>query len=371
MSRNKSRIVLVVILAAVLIQITAPYIIRAADKNQDLYLDALKEDATETYRTTAVKKQEYITQSQIKAKVIYPESKYIVNTYTYDNIRFGSFLVENGAKVKKGDKIAELTVSIDNNTLKDLKLSIQREEESLTEYRKDYELLSKKYTNIQNSSNSSKERQLAKLLYDRLQLKYNQDKQSKEANISQLKQQFKDYQKLKNNGSKLYIRAACTGVIADLNHLNKNDKVDSWQYIAVISDTRKLLISVEGGSAALRYNMPVTVTQNDISVKGRVITCSNKSLSSNLLSEDTCIEVYGKAAKKLENRDVTVKFQAADMKNALVVESSAVSSDDSGSYINLLVNGIRQKQYIICGASNGSMTWILSGAQEGDIVLMN
>ena len=375
MLRNKQKGIVIVLIAIAFLGIMAPYQINAEKENQELYLDALENKVEETYNTTIITKKDYITRSQIKANVIYPNSKYISNHYTYDNMTFIRYLVQQGQTVKEGDPIALLRIAYDPSIVENLRLSVQREEESLQSLNDEYQKLSKQYLEIQTNSTEEAKRTLAKALYDRLQITYQQEKQEKEASILKIKQQQQSYLELEDSGTEVYLYANCTGIIARLNRLYENDAIKTGDFIAVISDMSELQISIEGGSTALRYHMPVTVTQKvaneTLSVEGRVITYNSGGLSSNLMYENTIIEVYGENASLLQNKEVTVEFQTAVMEDVLVVDSKAVLNDKLGSYIYLLENGMRKKQYIICGASNGEMTWIIKGAAQGDIVLMN
>jgi|GEM_PF-4174357 multidrug efflux pump subunit AcrA (membrane-fusion protein) len=364
MSKNRSRGFILGVIIVVIVHSTTPLIINAADKNQDLFIDALKEeDVSKTYTTETITKQELITGSQIKGTISFSAGDDVTLTDNYEGMYFISYLVEYGQMVKKGDPIAELGVSLDKDNVEELKLSLQREEDNLAAYTGEYETLSKQYTEDQSS--------LSKALLSRLQTTYQVEKLSREANINQLKKQYQDYLDLEKNDFKIHVKATCNGMILNYGKLVENDKVETGAYIESIADINKVLISVTDDLHVLKYNMPVTVTQGKNSLKGHVITGSSKLLSPNLLSEDTLIEVEDLDLNRMYSKEVTVEYNSVDMKNVLVVDSSNVFKDEYGSYIYLLIDGLRKKQYIICGASNKSKTWIIRGAKEGDSVIVN
>lgn len=370
MSVNKSRGLILGIIVLILVHNTAPLVINAADHNQDLFVDALKEDVSKTYDTSVVKPQEFIINGQLKAELVYPESKKMFNNGNYDKMYFKSYLVNTGDMVKKGDPIAKIRVPVNESKIEEIKLSIQKEEENLKAFNREYQTIVDKYSDSSRTSNPEKDSQLSQLLSARLQMNYQMEKQNKEAKISQLKKQYKDYLKLKNNGYILYIYAACKGMIEDLGKIYGGNKVEAGEYIATIADTSKVLICSETDSDDLMYNMPVTVKQQDLVLKGRVITCNNRLLSHSLYS-NTLMEVYGDDVSKLRNTEVIVTYRSADMKNVLVVDNDAVLKDDYGRYVNLLIKGLIKKQYVICGPTGGDKTLIMSGIKEGDIVLRN
>lgn len=370
MWKNKSQKLILGVLIILLVHSAAPLVIKAAGENQDLFLDVLTKDVSSSYHTTTVTKEEFIISGQLKGTVIFPESDDVVITDQYDEMYFKSYLVYHGQKVKKGDKIAEISVKIDKNAAEELRLSIQREEDNLSDFTYEYEKLTKQYTKEQSAAKSEDDRLLAKLLSERLLLSYQIEKQSKEANIKELKNQYQGYQDLENNGYVQYVYASRDGLVFDYNNLSENDKVETGTYIATITNIHNMQVQVDEGSTALKYNMPVTISQMGISMKGRVITCNGKYLSPYLLNGKTLIEVEDENTN-LSSLEVTVNYVSADMKNALVVDSAAIFKDEFGTYVNVLSNGLRTKQHVLCGASNSNKTWIIRGAKEGDIVLFD
>lgn len=370
MWKNKTQKFILGVLIVILVHGTAPLAINAADQNQDLFLDALTKEVKSSYHTTTVTREEFVLSGQAKGTVIFPESDDVAVTDQYDGMYFKSFLVQYGEKVKKGDPIAELGVTVDKSTVEELKLSIQREEDNLTAFSCEYDNLSKQYKNEQSSAIDEDDRLLAKLLSDRLQMSYQSEKQRKETSINELKKQYQDYLDLEQNGYVLYVYASRDGRVFDYNSLSENDKVEAGTYIATITNIHKMFVSVDDGSAALKYNMPVSIKQMGVSIKGHVITCNGKYLSPNLLTGKTLIEITDEVTD-LSSLDVTVEYVAADMKNVLVVDSGAVRKDEYGTYINVLSEGRKKTQHVICGAANSNKTWIIRGANEGDNVILD
>ena len=54
-----------------------------------------------------------------------------------------------------------------------------------------------------------------------------------------------------------------------------------------------------------------------------------------------------------------------------MVPKTAIKSDKNGSYVNVYVNGFSSKRYVVIGGADSMRNWIVSGVNEGDIVILD
>lgn len=67
--------------------------------------------------------------------------------------------------------------------------------------------------------------------------------------------------------------------------------------------------------------------------------------------------------------DVDAVIETGSAKDTVTIPDSALYTDDNGDYCYLDNDGIVEKRYIKCGLSNESVTEVLEGLQQGDLVI--
>ena len=83
------------------------------------------------------------------------------------------------------------------------------------------------------------------------------------------------------------------------------------------------------------------------------------------------IEIYGDTTKLRPGNEVSVRFDKIYVEDALMVPRTAVKSDKKGSYLNVYVNGFSSKRYVVIGGADGTRNWIVSGVEEGDVIILD
>lgn len=370
MSRIKHLRVPALILAITMMIASTPSI--AAQDDEELYLDAVNHIVTRNITTAPVTKGTFIINGSCKAQITCTNVSYISNTISGNNITFSTFLVKNGQRVENGDPIVELNVSVDEVDIESLTLQLTTAEENLEQYIDVNNALLRDYEKrIENAATAS-ERKTAQLLYDRLSVSFEEEKERRTAEIESLRNTYSNNTEKKG---KEYIYAPMSGVVNGLNRFRKGDKIGNYTYFGAIYDTDSVHISVSGGNDQLAYNMPVSIVQGSgqtlITVDGVVTSNKNATLAPNLIGRNDYIEILGDPAVLDLGSDVTLRFQTVTMENALMVPKKAVSNDSGGDYVYRYENGMSIKQYILTGGLNPESIWVVDGLSEGDLVVIN
>lgn len=366
------RIISVIICVAVILVITGTgeAVAMTDDGGNELYFGALGEKEITKLVTADVVRGDFVISSAVKGQIVYKNTQAIFNTLDVGGTWFVRFTASRGDEVEKGDKIAEIAYEVDWLRVLKLKSDLETKKQQLESYTQNVKALLAEYAEKAEKS-SGREKELARLAYDRLEISYNEEVAARESEIGQLKAEYDKFEKLE---SPMYITAPCSGIIGDLSRLRASQSLSYYQYVGSIFSTDEIVVYIEGGSDLLRYNMPVTVSQvrgsETVNVEGRVVSCRNNSLSPNLLGTNDYIAIEGDASVFSINKDITVRFESVRMEDALIIPTKAIDSDNKGKFVYVAADGMSSKRYIVCGPNNGSETWVVHGLDEGEKVVI-
>ena len=339
--------------------------------DEDLYFSALNEEIKEDVKTIEVTRGDFTVMSSCKGEIEYDRVSYVFNNLEEGSVRYVKMLVSSGDWVHKGDRLVQVSTTVETADLEALRTQIEVEEQNLEEFMAVNRELMDKYTRIIATSSSANERRMAELLYDRLVAGFEDEYKARTKSIEQ---KVSDLDKLENSDGTLYITAESEGEVREINRYRNGDTLRSWAYICTICDTRTFRIRVSGGVSGLYYNMPVMVTQAQskgaASIEGRVTTCKSSVLAPNLIGNTDYIEILGDMDTFEYGSDVTVSYRSVDMKDVLIVNKSAVYHDSKGDYVYVYTNGNSIKRYVQTGGNNASVVWIVNGLAEGDRVVI-
>lgn len=338
--------------------------------DEDLYLEVLDKEVTEKYQTAPVTRETFVSTSVANAWLI-PSGEYnLYNDISVGTVYFSKYCVSAGTFVKKGDRIADVYVTVDEAKLKELEAEIEAAQANLESFMQVNEALLDKYSAlIAKGGNSSSE---AKLLYERLRPVYEEEKAGREAELEKLRA---DYDANARAAETQAIYAPSDGLVAETEHFKPWQILKKNQQIAVMFDTTDLTIQILGDAEGLRYDMDANVIQagehggENLSIAARVISISDASIAPQLCSAEHVLKFTGDTSELAPLKNVTVQYEKIRMENALVTDRKAISSDSLGNYVYKYENGAKVKQYVMTGGNNTTQVWILAGLEEGDTVI--
>ena len=341
-----------------------------AEGDDVLYFGALDESIAQNVKTAIVEKGEFYITGAVNASLEFPSQQMVFNDIREGTVYFKEFMVGQGDTVKKGDPIARISVSIDEIEKEEVELNLEAAKNNLDEYIQDTRLMLNQYK-LAASTGSEKDRKLAQLSYDRLEATFKAEVEKRESRIDEYTLRLDQIEEL---ASREFIYAPTDGVVGYVNRIRSNEVIGYWPPLCVLNDPTKVSVVVEGGSELLRYNMPVKIVQSSngksVELTGRVKTLKTSAYSVNLMAQNDVIEVYGDTTKLRPGSEVSVRFDKIYVTDALMVPRTAVKSDKKGSFVNVYVNGFSSKRYVVIGGADGTRNWIVSGVEEGDVIIM-
>ena len=104
-----------------------------AENNRDdneLYFAAYDNEIVENVQTGTVTKGEFIVKDVCRASIVYENVSYVFNEISTGNVVFEGMLVSDGDFVNAGDPIAEVSLSVNVETVDELAASIDAETEA-------------------------------------------------------------------------------------------------------------------------------------------------------------------------------------------------------------------------------------------------
>lgn len=81
------------------------------------------------------------------------------------------------------------------------------------------------------------------------------------------------------------------------------------------------------------------------------------------------LTIIGDESGLMEGMFATINLATASAENVITVPTSAISSDGEGNYVLLAIGGSATRSGVVTGLSDGTRTVILSGLNEGDLVI--
>ena len=371
MLRVKTSLIKKTVCALMVIALSVPMVVTGHAADDDvLYFGALDESIAQNVKTTVVEKGTFFTSGLVQGNLDFTSNQWVFSDISEGTVTFQSFVISQGSIVKKGDPLVEVKVTVDEVEKEEVEMNLAAAKRNLEEYVADTKLLLSQYK-AATETGSESDRQLAELSYTRLLKTFNDEVENREAKIDNYTLRLDEIEDLENTK---YINAPSDGIIGYLGRFRKGEVITGWSFLCIINDPEKVRVVVEGGSDTLRYNMPVKIIQRtgnrNVELTGRVLTMKSTASSVNLIARDDIIEIYGDKSKLMPGSQVTIKFDKTYVEDAVMVKKSAIKTDKKGSYVNVFVNGFSTKRYVIIGGSDADRSWIISGVDEGDIVIL-
>jgi RND family efflux transporter MFP subunit len=224
---------------------------------------------------------------------------------------------------------------------------------------------------------------------------YNFDKKNLELSIRQkeidLEQAKKKLNDLKEDLNDYYITAPLTGILSTLN-IKKGDLIASNQIIGTIITNQKVAkISLnEIDAAKVKVGQEAILTFDalpDLKVKGKVIEISTLAKEEQgVISYDVKISFENDNKEIKHGMSVNAEIIVDRKENVLLVPNSAIKSDKTGKYVEVVKNyeikkrnsfnpvaisqNLIEKRYIKTGISNDEFTEILEGLNEREFIII-
>lgn len=229
---------------------------------------------------------------------------------------------------------------------------------------------------IQPEFSAAKEKELllaceaAQREYDRIAASGGGEEALEQAGLAcqEADEQYRAYEALKQEVS---ITAPADGIITGITELQEGDPLPDGTVIAVMDYKSPWFLQVQDTGGVLRFGMEVTIENqyegNLETYSGRVVSMHEERTGGD--PGYSLVRIDG-PEEEPEWGDVTVRAIIKEMDNVILADNRAVYQEAGRYYVYKQENGELKKNYITVAADNGSDTWVLSGLNEGDQLLL-
>ncbi len=390
LGKIKKRSFLLLLTAATVLSL--PFAAFAADDGQSFESYTGKEKildlqtADTAYRTTeAVSKRHVIRQSDLKATSYRLENSL---THYYDGNETEILSWTDKSYVKAGDAVVTLKSTVDEVALAQYELQLKRDRES---YRTQCELYELQIQNKKQTAEalSGIEQKIAEQELLKAKLEYEQYRYGHESSNETLRKQI---EQMKQNRESTVIYAKAEGYL-----YIPNDKLTDLEDRPIVQRNEALFAVVKPGGAAFTVadavspgalddaNGAVSVCNADVCREfaiygGSTLLFDADAVTEPVLQTISGVQPQGKWSVKF-SFDIPVAGDAVALKTSLVHDDdgnmlySLLASEGSFDYtkryyVNLLRDGMEQKQYVLLGPVMEDTVIILEGVKDGDLVIM-
>lgn len=314
------------------------------------------------YRTTTVTRGTITAEATVPASYRYTSSMPIEVNLGCGSVSFVRYAVESGEYVSEGEVIAYIKTGVDEIALEEIKLRMQRTEESRD---KAYAEMEEVYAAAQEAvkKSSGTQKKIAELRLEQIGMEQERQKRALDESFDEIKEQYDTYQNVLEIKE---IVAPKFGLVTRLNYYSPGATIPDGISIGTILISDEAMFSVADTGSVLRYGMPVKLIDGmGNEYQSRVVSCGEKYLSGNFKVENAYLKPdYGDAWA------FNASYENLHIDNVLLVDTAAVYTDKDGTYVVELKDGKLSKCYFTVGKTVKNLCYALDGLTEGMTVVI-
>lgn len=291
--------------------------------SETLYLDALDSVKTGTQKYTTVRRGDFIMESTVSAKIVYPKQKRVRYSFPYGNTYFFETVGTMSQKKKAGDVIANIYVVVDEIQIARLERQIQRMEER------------------GETGNTYEDYQL----------------------------RLKEMQEALNQRE---IVMEEDGILLDQDSYRFGTKISS--YSITVADPTERLLEVSNENRQFRFGQTVTISAKVDGVSctgtGTVITASTGTVSEELAGTTAYIQLDKESEYLYDGTGIMVTVETVHMEDVLLLDASGAYMENGQQMAKVMdENGLHAVSFSF-GRKSSSTYWVVDGLEEGDQILV-
>ena len=223
--------------------------------------------------------------------------------------------------------------------------------------------------------------QKQELLVERAQIALNAAKKAEDATSESIRLAEIDYQlqkiqldEMQDELSKQYIYSPIDGVVSYINNVGIGDYIAARSTLMRVVDPTSLQIECTGDQVSdFQLGKDVIVTLDDTEYAGKVVMTSAESPSLALEKGEPFIRVEitdGLPEGDLLGESVSVELIKQQKDNVLILPRNVVSLYSGESYVQVLEDGVKKERVIETGIKNTASIEVVSGLEEGEVVII-
>lgn len=323
----------IISLGTILILSSALYGCSLIPEEEKLAAPTLVEVKEIQYKTWSVIKKDMIKTRTVKGKIVPLKEE---NLFFKDK---GGYLkninVRAGDKVKKGDVLAEIDSDNIVSEIKTQKLIIKRAELICDEFK---------------SKN-----------YDPFEVK----KAEMDIEIEKLK-----LEELEKQLAKSKLIAHSNGTVTSIENIKVGEKINAYETLIVVADPHDIEIEYSNRNLSdFKMGMRAAITYQGKEYEGEVASINDEADSTNKKEPYIRVKFDNKMYNPVLKTDAKVDFKLEERKDVLVVPKNVINFEKDTTYVEILEDGEKLRQYIEIGIEAHGMVEIISGLKEGDKVI--
>ncbi|MCI8799303.1 efflux RND transporter periplasmic adaptor subunit [Acetatifactor muris] len=336
-------------------------------QEQTWYSEELPAPEQANYEIIQVQEGEYLRTTGGSLHVYYPITAELC--WEEDSIaRFREILVKKGEEVREGDAIATFDIEVSRADREEMTLSLARETEALRLGRED------RLSAIEEAREDAEglrdhELRIAQLKIEKMETEYEQFVYQSEREIARLQKSLEELEEKAGNDT---LFAPFDGVIDSVTFYNPGDLMTADNILVTMHATDRFYLAADNGADALRYNMDVVVEAGKKNERktyvGKVVAVP-AVLPASVPGTVALIELYEEISQEDLKTSLQYQYNSEELQGVLLLDRSAVDSEEGKSYVYVLEEDMVQKRYIVPGLTNMKEIWILDGLTEGQTVI--
>lgn len=292
------------------------------------------------------------------------------------SMNFVKYVVSSYDSVTAGTEVAQVETEVDPLDIQEARLQLERMQERYQEAQADFLEQQEEDLEENYKLTNKHERQAGRYLMERNLLEWEHTSRNYERQISDLQEKVS---LLEKSAAASYITAPSDGEIL-LTTFPKG-ALEDGQIIAYLFSLEDVFFFASDDFGLYRYGMDFNWDINIGNTKvaqmtGGVVTGTAADLYGNLNQNAVIFQAF--PADKVPLEEYTSKMDSGKiignletMENVLLVPSKAVTVEDGIAYVTVVKeDGRLLKTGFKPGGSNSDYYWVLSGLEEGTVVLL-
>jgi len=332
-------------------------------EEKETILTGVAAQKTKTYETYEMVEGDIEKTGTLSLTPIYSQTQSLcapANDLILDRI-----YVERKQRVAEGEVIATFTQHSSEARLAAAELALSRAQESLTAQLETLQETIDEAAEKKDTELGEVKLELAQLAYDRAAYIGERQVKQLQATVDAEKAKFETVE----------LKAPFDCIVDSVAYLYDKQEVDTKTAVAEISRLSSMVLVGETSTNNFQYGNDIRVEYGKkdtrVSIPAHVVSTST------LLGQDgqKVWMVMDEPVEKDDLQKPTAKVDIIQIRNALTVPRTAIQAENGSSYVQILVDGVAHKRYIIRGIAVGTAgeghVVVLSGLEPGQNVILN
>lgn len=320
-------------------------------------------DKAKSYETYEAVPGDIIKSGSLTLNVVYTQQQTLCAPE--NGLELETLLVGRGEQLAEGEAIATFRRDTSAADLAEAELALSHAQASLTE----------QLTNLQEAIETASPYQgteLGNCQYELAQLAYDRAAYLGQRQIAQLQENLTRAQEAYEV---VTLKAPYDCIVDSVAYLYDQQKVGTSTVIVEVSRLSSMALLGTTASNNFQYGNEIMV---EYGRKDRRVTAPARVVSTSTLLQQDKEQIWVMLDEPVAEAQLTkptAQTEFVQIRDALTVPRTAIESENGSNYVQILVDGVAHKRYIIRGVTVGSVgenhVVVLAGLELGQLVITN